>query len=326
VIDRALVDIPVAPAADWPRGSELAIPPCRALRIAVAADAGLDAAPGLALPLSVALFDEAWRHVGTCSPRTPEVERAARHAGGYIDLQLEPLQMMGVRHVVAAVFAGGAAALETVHARIAAGPAPDGEAAATAGGEAAPGRTIASGAGDAGPAPAARFALRGRAWLAVPLAIDLGDRRARWLDVRIADRGALRAAGGFRATLAHVARDHADLGRTHARPTMWELACVHAAARANVVYVRERDGTFTAYRRREREPAGARLVRLLSGAGDDGRLGAPPSTDAPTWFALRLDALPLPVGSCGYALSPAVPPEGVELRSAAELLAELAPR
>ena len=318
VIDRALVDIPVAPAAGWPRGSELAIPPCRTLRIA------LDADPGLALPLSVALFDEAWRHVGTCSPRTPEVERAARHAGGYVDLQLEPLQMMGVRHAVTAVFAGGAAALETVHARIAAGPAPDGDEAA-ARGEAAPGRTIASDAGEAGPAPAARFALRGRAWLAVPLAIDLGDRRARWLDVRIADRDALRAAGGFRAMLAHVARDHADLGRTHARPTMGELACVHAAARANVVYVRERDGSFTAYRRREREPAGARLVRLLSGAGDDGRLGAPPSTDAPTWFALRLDALSLPAGSCGYALSPPVP-EGVELRSAAELLAELAPR
>ena len=162
-------------------------------------------------------------------------------------------------------------------------------------------------------------------WLAVPLAIDLA------IAARAGSTSASRTAAPCAPPAGSARRSRTSRAIApiwpHARaPDDVGLACVHAAARANVVYVRERDGSFTAYRRREREPAGARLVRLLSGAGDDGRLGAPPSTDAPTWFALRLDALALPAGSCGYALSPSAPPDGVELRSAAELLAELAPR
>ena len=51
---------------------------------------------------------------------------------------------------------------------------------------------------------------------------------------------------------------------------MWDVACIHAAARANTIYIRERDGSFTTYRRRDNETKHARLGRLMSGAADDG--------------------------------------------------------
>ncbi|MCX5746527.1 MAG: hypothetical protein NT062_28960, partial [Proteobacteria bacterium] len=85
--------------------------------------------------------------------------------------------------------------------------------------------------------------------------------------------------------------------RAH-RVTWWDVAAVHAAARGNVVYVREAHD-WTMYRRHDGEPGVQRLARLL--AGDcDGRVAAIPSADAPTWFALIADDVALPKDSVGF--------------------------
>jgi len=167
---------------------------------------------------------------------------------------------------------------------------------------------------------ALRFEVRGHAALHVPLAIDLGERRMRWIDLRVADRAQLARAGGYRATLVHAARDIADA--SHARPTPWDLACIHAAARANVIYVRERDDSFTIYRRRDREVPRARLDRLLAGTADSFRLLAVPPADAPTWFALTTGDVALPAGSAGFTLDGRSPP-GAERVTIRELISEL---
>jgi hypothetical protein len=170
-----------------------------------------------------------------------------------------------------------------------------------------------------------RFDLHGRSAIAVPLAIDLAERRLRWLDVHVRERGDMHQVGGYRAALAHVGRDFADLVASQARPTMWDLATIHAAARANLIYVRERDGSYTAYRRRDSEPTGMRLGRLLSGGNDEGKLAAIPGTDAPTWFAVVTAAgLPLPTGSTGYVLDGRNAPATITRLAAADLIAELA--
>jgi hypothetical protein len=169
-----------------------------------------------------------------------------------------------------------------------------------------------------------RFDLHGRPAITVPLVIDLETRRLRWLDVHIAGQGELREVGGSRAALAHLGRDFADLADSGARPTLWDIAAIHAVARGNIVYVRDRSRGFAVYRRRDKEQALARLARLHAGDDPDGALDELPPANAPTWFALLDDDLELPAGSTGYVLDARPGRDGIERLSAADLVGELA--
>ncbi|HEY5924136.1 MAG TPA: MXAN_6230/SCO0854 family RING domain-containing protein, partial [Kofleriaceae bacterium] len=325
VIDRALVDllIPVNERTSsraklaWPRGSEIGLPPGQTLRLFLhweePASARVD------LDLSIALFDKDWRHTGTCDYTNLVVgEGAAVHSGDltsapsplgaseFVDLHLERLAMLGARHLVMVVFSYNDVPFEQLthgFAGLMVAPQP---------GQYFDPRAVTQ-----------RFDLRGKSVINVPLTIDLGERRLRWLDVHIRGRKALHDVGGYRAALAHIGRDFADALGTHSRPTLWDLACIHAAARANVIYIRERDGQFTTYRRRDNESKVTRLSRLMSGAADDGRVSAVPAANAPTWFAL-VNPMALPTGSTGYVLDARGMGSEVEQLSAADLVAELA--
>ena len=160
--------------------------------------------------------------------------------------------------------------------------------------------------------------------ITVPLTIDLEARRLRWLDVHIASHADLHQVGGYRAALAHIGKDFADLASTAARPTLWDVACIHAASRANLVYVRERDGSITQYRRRDGETTVGRLARLLADLDDDGKLTTIPLANAPTWFALLDDTLTIPAGSEGYILDARKTAPSVTRLAAADLVAQLA--
>jgi hypothetical protein len=325
VIDRALVDL-LLPINErtlprtklaWPRGSEIAVPQGQSLRLFVhweqPASANVD------LDLSVVLFDQDWRHAGTCDAAHLVVgDGAAVHGGDassapaplgaseYVDLHLERLAMLGARHLVMAVLNYTDATFDQLtHGFAGLMPAP-------ADGQYFDARSVAQ-----------RFDLRGRSVIHVPLAIDLAERRLRWLDVGMRGKQALRDAGGYRAALAHLGRDFADSLGAHTRPTLWDLACIHAAGRGNIIYIRERDGSYTMYRRRDNESKVSRLSRLMSGAADDGRIATLPAADAPTWFAL-VTGMPLPKGSQGYALDARAIGGEVTQLSAGELIAELA--
>ncbi len=322
VIDRALGDL-LVPSEErgasrsrlvWPRGSELPLPQGQALRLFLHWEE--PAGTRVDLDLSVAFFDAEWRHVATCDFTNLRVPGAV-HSGDltsappplgateYVDLELEPLYASGARHAVMTVFNYNSVAFERL---------PFGFA----------GVTVAPAAGThVDPrAVVQRFDLAGRSIITVPLTIDLGERRLRWLDVHIRSRRDMHEVGGYRAALAHVARDFDDLTEAAARPTLWDVACVHAAARANTVYIRERDGGFTMYRRRDGESARARLARLMSGADHDGKARAIPPADAPTWVALVRADLPLPAGSTGYVLDPRTA-SGVAVVGVGDLLSEL---
>jgi hypothetical protein len=171
---------------------------------------------------------------------------------------------------------------------------------------------------------AQRFDLHGWSAITVPLVLDLETRRVSWLDVHITGIGALQAVGGYRAALAHLGRDFADLAASAARPSLWDIAAIHAAARGNLVYVRERAGGFAVYRRRDKEQTLARLARLHAGDDPDGMLDELPPANAPTWFALLRNDLALPPGSAGYALDPRPIRDGIDPLSAAALIGELA--
>ena len=328
VIDRGLGDLRAPTRSHaasstrtvWPRGSSVAVtggagrPVRLVLHWEEPADARVD------LDLSVALFDATWRHVATCDDASPLIgERAAVHSGDqtsaappsgaseFIDLDVDRLHALGVRHAVMAVVSYDAVPFERLtHGFAGVMPGP-------ADGEPFEPRTAAQ-----------RFDLHGWSAITVPLALDLETRRVSWLDVHITGVGALHAVGGYRAALAHLGRDFADLAATGARPSLWDIAAIHATARGNLVYVRERAGGFAVYRRRDKEQTLARLARLHTGDDPDGTLDELPPANAPTWFALLRDDLDLPAGSAGYVLDPRPARDGIDRMSAADLIGELA--
>ena len=323
VIDRGLADllVPVAPRTgseaklEWPRGSEIALPAGDPLRCFL----HWEEPPGhtVDLDLSVTFFDDDWQHVATCDPSNLVVaERAATHAGDLtsappplgaselVELDIAALVAARARHAIVAVLGARPVAFDRlVHgfAGIAQPPA-----------------------GDAPFDPQAvvqRFDLHGRARVAIPLAIDLAARRLRWLDIHVTDHAAFAAAGGYRATLAHAGRDFADFVATGARPTLWDVAAIHAAARANTIYVRD-GAAITHYKRRDGERHLARLARLHAGE-HDGVSKIPPA-NAPTWFALLRADVALPKGSEGYLLDPRTAGPELKRLAATDLVAELA--
>jgi len=225
----------------------------------------------------------------------------------FVDLDLDRLRALGARHAVIVVRGHRRRAVERLSCTFA-GLAPrphDGE----------PFDLLAA---------EPRFELHGSAPIAVPLALDLEARQLRWLDASIAGPDELRHAGGYRAALAHIGGDLAELAGTAARPTLWDVAAIHAAARANIVYVRERSGAISTYRRRDKEQTLARLARLHAGDDPDGMLAELPTANAPTWFALLHDDVAVPQGSAGYARDPGPATGGVERLTAGALVAELA--
>ena len=326
VIDRGLLDL-LVPLSErtaskakiaWPRGSEIPIPHAESLRLFL----HWEDAQGerVDLDLAVALFDASWRHVGTCDFTHLVVgDHAATHSGDltsappplgateFVDLRLDRIHALGAMHAVMVVFSYNSIPFDRL---------PHGFA----------GLMISPAAGmHFDPrAVAQRFDLAGRSVITVPLTIDLEARRLRWLDVHIASHAELHQVGGYRAALAHIGKDFADLASTAARPTLWDVACIHAAARANLVYVRERDGSITQYRRRDGETTVARLARLLGDVDHDGTLTTIPPANAPTWFALLTDTLALPGGSEGYVLDARRTGPGVTRLAAADLVAQLA--
>ena len=324
VIDRSLVDLlaPLgAPAAGkgriaWPRGSSIALPDTAGQPLRLVLHWEEATGTRVDLDLSLAVFDAAWRHVATCDDAGPLIgARAAVHSGDrtaapgplgateYIDLDVAQLRALGARHAIVVVFSYHAIPFDQLrHGFVALAPAPQLDPRAAA----------------------PRFDLHGRSVITVPMAIDLEARRVRWLDVPIAGQGAIAEVGGYRAALAHLGRDFADLAAAAARPTLWDIAAIHAIARGNIIYVRERSGDFAAYRRRDKEQALARLARLHAGDDPDGTLDELPAPNAPNWFALLRDDLDFLPGSAGYVLDPRTSRDGVERLSAADLISELA--
>ncbi|CAN5913594.1 hypothetical protein BH11MYX2_BH11MYX2_12840 [soil metagenome] len=330
VIDRGLVDL-LAPISErnaspakiaWPRGSETMLPLGEKLRLFL----HWEQPPNkqVDLELSVALFDEHWRHVDTCDftnlvVDAPDVPRAAVHSGDltdapaplgaseFVDLDVTALARTA-RHAVMVVFSYNAVAFDKLPFGFA------GLMLASAEGTHFDPRAVAQ-----------RFDLTGRSTVLVPLTIDLAARRLRWLDVHVPSRQSFNTVGGHNVALAHLGMDFANLAAAAARPTLWDVAAIHAAARANILYVRERDGSFAQYRRRDKETSLQRLGRLRSGE-HDGTQSTLSTSAAPTWFAVLRDDLVFPAGSEGYILDARATLPAVTRLAAADLVAQLAPR
>ncbi|MDQ0939845.1 MXAN_6230/SCO0854 family RING domain-containing protein [Streptomyces sp. V1I1] len=336
VVDAAL-DAVVAPFTErtasralvtLPRGSELAVPDGRTLRLFLhwmeSPTSGRTD-----LDLSAAMFDADWRQVGVCDYTSLRfASHAAVHSGDlqdappplgaseFVDLDLERLGAAGVRYVVAVVYSYN--------------NVPFGDLA-----EAFAGLMLRDQPGNRGPvfdprSVEQRFDLTGSSRACVPLLIDVQARTMRWLDVVKGVTGTHHAVWRHADALATLAHRLTDLFASGSRVGLGELAVWQAAARAATVVVRHTDGSRSVYRRRDGEDVADFAARIGSpdtdahaGEGDD---GDGPSAGPRLAYLLRGD-LELPDGSEVFALYPLSQDAArVRLLAAADMVTALDPR
>nr|WP_211193887.1 MXAN_6230/SCO0854 family RING domain-containing protein [Pyxidicoccus fallax] len=285
---RALVAVP--------RGSVLELPEGEHLRFFVHWTE--PKGESVDLDLSVALYDARWWLVSLCDftqLRLPQ--DAAVHSGDvtsgtpplggaeFLDVNTPELLKQGVRYAVPVVFSYDGVPFDRMEDAFAGFMVREGP----------------SGPHFDASTVEQRFDLQGSAMISVPLVIDLVERRMRWVDVKVPADGSFHSVRRSRGELAHFGKDTMDYFGTGSRPTLWELACLHAAARTRKVHVRRRDGSVVVLTRAPDEDTGhfLRRVRRLEDARAVPRLEL---GSAPTFFAGLSDEPSLPEGSEGYAL------------------------
>jgi hypothetical protein len=300
------------------RGSVLPVPDGRYLRL-FCHWTEIDGGPRVDLDLSVALYGQAWQHIGTCDYTSLHVPGAV-HSGDltsapptqgaseFIDLDLARLADAGARYAVVAIlsynnvaFTDMAEAFAGVMVR----------AAAPERGEVFNARAVEQ-----------RFDLTGPGKLTLPFVIDLAARTMRWLDVTGKITGTHHAVHRHHELFATLVDALEEAFTAGARVTLGELARWHATARADEVLVR--DGSRIArYRRRDTEPAAAFAARLTDPAAADAVAQPDDAATASLQLLVRAD-LPHPAGAEMFALYPAgVDPATVRLLAAAELATAL---
>jgi len=279
-----------------PRGSVLDLPEGEHLRFFVHWTESVGSR--VDLDLSVALYDAKWWLVDLCdftnlrlandaAVHSGDITSGAPPQGGaeFLDVHAPALLAMGVRYAVPAIFSYNSVSFDRMQDAFAGFMV----------------RSSADGPHFDAREVEQRFDLQGSAKIAVPLIIDLEARKLRWVDVKIPADDVYQSVHTSRGGLAHLGQDTMAYFGTGARPTLWELACLHAAARTRTVHVLRRDGRVAVLTRAPDEDTGhfLRRLRCLEGATDVPRLAL---QAAPTFFAGLSDEPTLPVGSEGYAL------------------------
>ncbi|MGW7286290.1 MXAN_6230/SCO0854 family RING domain-containing protein [Streptomyces sp. NPDC054847] len=309
-----------------PRGSELAVPDGRTLRLFLhwteSATSGRTD-----LDLSVAMFDADWQQVGVCDYTNLRYARdAAVHSGDlqdappplgaseFVDLDLERLAAAGVRHAVAVVYSYN--------------NVPFGDLA-----EAFAGLMVRDAPGGAGPvfeprSVEQRFDLTGGERACVPLVVDLRARTMRWLDVAKGVTGTQHSVWRHSTALATLGRSLTGLFASGARVSLGELACRQAAARASWVVLRREDAASAVYVRRDGEDVSAFAARIGSPDTDTDMGGDAEcrASGAGLAFLLRGD-IELPDGCEVFALYPQrLDASRVRLLGAADVVTAFAAR
>ncbi|WP_412543154.1 MXAN_6230/SCO0854 family RING domain-containing protein [Longispora sp. K20-0274] len=323
VLDAGLADLP-APFAErtaaaslvaLPRGASLPLPDARTLRLFLhwTEPAGFR----IDLDLSVAMYDadgelHGWcdytrlRLGGTAAVHSGDLTSAPAPLGAseFVDLDLRMMHKRGVRYVTMIVFSYNDVPFEAMTD-------------AFAGLMAEPGSATFD--------PRAvehRFDLTGNAKIATPLILDLGTDTIRWVDATLGARGSGHSVAGYSRSLGLLTAAVDRYFAAGRRVSMWELACLHAAARADRIVVRHPDDRRTGYARGAAEPVAAFLdrVRLLGPADEPG------DTAEAGFAALVRGDVGLAEGAECYATYPGeLDPARVTVLTAADLLAALGP-
>lgn len=286
-------------AVSLPRGSSLRVPSGKVLRLFLhwcQPERGWDTD----IDLSVGLYDESWNHIDTCSYYQLETRREGRvvarssgdmrnapHPDGaseFVDLHREDALATGVRYAVMVVNAYAGLPFNALERGFAGLMVRD-----DARGAVFDPRTVRL-----------RFNLSGEHGVYMPLVLDLASGRLFWLDAYSTGQFAFNNVHTSNAAIQRICPETMAYFGHGVRPTMYQLAALHAAARTDRVIVRDRGGAL-GYERREMETDHTFYQRLVTGDADE-LLDEVPELEGPVFAALLEGDVELPAGSTAYAL------------------------
>ena len=237
------------------------------------------------LDLSVAFYDQAWRYVGVCSYYQLQLagkngKIVARSSGDlrdapwpdgaseFVDIHVDEATAMGARYAVMVVnnYAGlPFSLLERGYAGIMLRD--------DSGGAHFDPRTVAH-----------KFALDGENGIFMPLVLDLQTGLLHWLDVQSKAQFEMNNVETSKATVSKICSELLTYFASGVRPSMYDLALLHAAARCERVIVRGA-ASLKSFARGPNETNEAFYERLFRG-DDDGVNPSLPDPDADSSLAI----------------------------------------
>ena len=309
VIDAALKTIMVpfnertaSPAAiQLPRGSTIGVAPEKTIRLFLHWCEPEKTHFDTDLDLSIGFYDAQWQHVGTCSyyrrvfqGQFGQIAVSAgdltsapypNGASEFIDLDCAMAEKHGIRYAVAVVNNYSGQAFEQLeHAFV--GMMLRGD---TQGHHFDP-RTVEM-----------KFNLQGADGIFMPMAIDLEKKTLHWLDVYSQGKLEFNNVASSNTAITSICPTMIDYFASGVRANMFDLALLHAAARADRVLVRGTRNTVVA--RVAGESSIQFLQRLRSGEGA-GEAALSVRHDRPAMAALLDGDMALPPDSAAYVLKP----------------------
>lgn len=147
---------------------------------------------------------------------------------------------------------------------------------------------------------ALKFDLQGENGVCMPLVLDLREGTLQWLEVYAKGKLLFNSVATSRRVITSICPTLMQYFASGIRPTMYELALLHAASRARTVVVR--GSAVRRFRRREGEDVAAFHSRLARGEGGEETVFA--IEDGRTLAALYHGDVALPDGAERYVLFP----------------------
>jgi hypothetical protein len=145
-----------------------------------------------------------------------------------------------------------------------------------------------------------RFDLQGENGVYMPLVLDLRQGVLHWLDVYAQGQLVFNNVASSRRAITNICPTLMQYFASGVRPTMYELALLHAASRSRTVLVRGK--TVQRFRRREGEAVATFHARLARGEGGEGTTFS--IGEGRTLAALYRGDVELPDGAERYVLFP----------------------
>ncbi len=287
-------------AVSLPRGSRVSVPAGKLVRLFLHW-CQPKSGKTTDLDLSVAFYDEAWRYAGVCSYYQLEFALAdggvIAHSAGdlrdapwpdgateFVDLHRDKALAAGFRYAVVVVnnYAGlPFSLLERGFAGLMLRDDP--------GGSHFDPRTVQL-----------KFALNGENGVFLPLVFDIRECIVHWLDVHARGQFEMNNVENSKAAIAKICPELIAYFASNVRPSMFDLALLHAAARCQRVTLRGRQ--LTQFVRRAGEGVEEFYRRLVNSEADGVLSEISNANKIPTLALLYRGDVDLPEGSTSYAL------------------------